>query len=208
MKSFSCPSCGAEVQFKVASNISLVCVYCHSLLIRHNLVLENLGKEAQLQDSPGLLQLGTGGTYQRNAFSLVGKIRWDWEGGFWNEWFAYLDNGSTGWLAEAQGFLSFSVKLSERLSAPALSDLHAGLTMSITGKPFSVDDIKDCECKHFEGELPINPLGAKKTNVDLRGDGEAYANIEYSEGQTNFYLGQYLEFDAFRFSNLRSIEGW
>ena len=104
MKVLNCPSCGAEVTFQSAHTVFTVCKYCQSTLVRKDLKLEDLGKMAQLKDDPTPLQLGTSGK-RKGEFTLIGRVRVEWERGFWNEWYLRFDDGREGWLADAQGFI-------------------------------------------------------------------------------------------------------
>ena len=48
MKNAFCPSCGAPVKFQWSSAVQTVCPYCRSILVRHDVNLEAVGKVADL----------------------------------------------------------------------------------------------------------------------------------------------------------------
>src|SRR5512139_495009 len=108
MKKFSCPSCGAEVPFASSISVYAVCKYCNSMIVRHDLDVEAIGKMAVLPDDMSPFQIGTEGFYLGQHFTLVGRMKMGWEDGSWNEWFMATDDGRKGWLAEAQGFYAVS----------------------------------------------------------------------------------------------------
>src|SRR5207245_2075038 len=101
------PSCGAPVNFQSSVAVFSVCPFCASMLVRQDLNIAMIGKQATLPDDQSVLQISTQGTFAKTHFTLQGRLRLAWKDGFWNEWFAWCDDGRTAWLAEAQGFLSF-----------------------------------------------------------------------------------------------------
>jgi hypothetical protein len=221
MRKFSCPSCGAEITFQSSITVSCVCPYCRSLVVRHDVNVEAMGKMAELPDDISPFQLGTTGRYNRIGFSLIGRMKIGWSDGMWNEWFTFTDTGEKGWLAEAQGFLAISmeksadlVKFSTVPGGRAFSldtPPMLGSTLYIDGKKFGVEDVKLAQCIGSEGELPFPaPRGRKTKTVDMLGDKGEFAGLEYTDGddKPRLYIGQYVEFDDLQFSHLRDLPGW
>lgn len=223
MTKFNCPSCGAEITFRSSITVSCVCEYCRSLVVRRDTDVEAIGKMAQLPQDISPFQIGTSGVYKGIAFTLIGRLRIGWEDGAWNEWFMFSDDGRKGWLAEAQGSLaiSFEEDLPEGEAVATkgirnekiitLSDMpKLGISIIINHKTYSVVDIKESECIASEGELPfVSPQGRKTKSVDLLGSGGEFACIEYSENaKVKRFIGEYVEFDDLKFSNLRELTGW
>ena len=59
------------------------------------------------------------------------------------------------------------------------------------------------------GELPTQALkGDKFISADFTGDNLSFASVDYSKSTPLVYLGSYVEFEDFKFSNLRQIDGW
>jgi len=56
-----CPSCGGPVPFQSAISVFAVCPYCTSMLVRHDLDVESLGKMAVLAEDSSPLQIGSAG---------------------------------------------------------------------------------------------------------------------------------------------------
>jgi hypothetical protein len=205
----ACPACGAEVKFKSSASVFAVCSHCASTLVRHDDQIKNQGKMSALPQDLSPLQIGTTGVFKGSKFEVVGRQRIGWENGSWNEWYLFFDNGSDGWLADAQGNYMISLQVRESGPLPKLTDLHVSQTVSLAGTSFSVEDMREVTCVGSQGELPVASLkGRKSTSVDLIGPGEKFANLDFSEEETRFFLGQYLDFDAFRFLNLRELDGW
>lgn len=204
----SCPSCGAEVNFRSASSIFAVCEYCRSMLVRKDMDLQALGKMALLQEDMSPLKVGTQGRYEKTSFSIVGRLRIRWEEGAWNEWFLLFDDGREGWLGEAQGFymVSFPVLVPP---LPPLEEIKVGLEIKLQDTLYQIDDIKEVCCEGSEGELPFQaPKGRKSTSIDLTGPDRRFACLDYSKDGIQTYAGSYVDFDSLKFQFLREINGW
>lgn len=206
----SCPSCGADVEFKSKSSVFGVCPFCASTLVRHDINLETLGKMAELPPDVSPLQLGTRGRFGNSSFEIVGRLKVKWAEGSWNEWFALLDDGREGWLGEFQGFYTMSFQVEDVSGIPPVGRLKPGVKVTVGKSEYQVDDIREIVCQGSEGELPFRAVkGRKSVSVDLGGDGETFASMDCSDDEgVLVYTGRYVDFDDFKFQALREIDGW
>lgn len=204
---YNCPSCGAPLTFTSSIAVSMVCSYCSSLVVRRDVNVEALGKVAQLPPDLSPLQIGTTGTFKGLAFRLAGRLRWQWEGGSWTEWYAETNKG-TRWLAETQGFFIFTSPAAEG-SLPNADTLSAGDSVSIGGMHMRVVDVRTATCVAAEGELPeVVPQGTERFSADLQNYAGEFASIEAMGGAPELYTGRYATFDDCQFANLRAVPGW
>jgi hypothetical protein len=201
---FTCPTCGAPLQFLSAAPYA-VCAYCRSLLVRSDVGVESIGKVAMVPDDVSPLRLGTSGLYEKRPFRLVGRIRKVWSQGSWSEWCALFGDGALGWLAEAQGDL---VMTFERPIALQQQKIAPEAVVVLEGERFQVSDIKQVVCSGAEGELSsYSPNAKPMISVDLRGPGLAFATIERSD-KVRIFVGRFVEFGECNFQGLRALEGW
>lgn len=209
MLELACPSCGATVEFKSKASAFGVCQFCKSTLVRQDLKLEVIGKMAELQEDLSPLQIGTRGRYQQKSFEVIGRMRLAWKDGFWNEWYVVFNGDKTGWIAEAQGTWAMSTEITPLPQLPNVDEIKRDDYYQIAGRPFQVMDLKIAHCLGSEGELPIAAVTNRSgKSVDLIGQENRFASIEYSEKETRLFVGEYIDFDAFEFSNLRPLYGW
>ncbi|MBU6153352.1 MAG: DUF4178 domain-containing protein [Bdellovibrionales bacterium] len=210
MLKLGCPACGAEIIFKSKVSVFGVCTYCSSMVVRHDLNLETLGKMAELPADMSPLQIGTRGKFENSAFEIVGRLKVRWEGGSWNEWYVLFENAKEGWLAEAQGSFMMSFSESNLSGVPRRETLEAGQTLKLLKNlEFHVDDIKEATCAGSEGELPMKcPKGRVSTSVDLSREGGEFACIDYSEDGVRLFTGKYVDLDELKLTGLREIDGW
>lgn len=195
------------------NSISAVCGYCDSLVVRHDMDLESLGKIATLKEDLSPLQLGTRGKVEKRSFTLLGRTRQSWEDGYWNEWYLAFDDGKFGWLGEAQGLYA----LSEEVDADIpnlVSSLQVGDRIEVKGSQFIVQDLREVTITAAEGELPFRPvIGDLTLSIDAIGEGGRFAgfSVENKKSESlskQVFLGTYLEFTDFEWSQLRELPGW
>lgn len=206
---YQCPNCGAAVVFQSSITVFAVCGFCRTMVVRHDMNLENLGVMAELPPDSSLLQIGTQGFFDGLGFGIIGRVRLEWEQGVWTEWCALFTDGRYGWIAEAQGTYMVSFEYPDQAGLPALGDLAPETELKIGKAQFAVADIKETVCVGSEGELPFPaPSGRRGSSVDLRDASGRFGCLEYSEKETRFYSGRYAQFDELRLSGLRTLPGW
>jgi len=231
MRKFACPSCGADVVFQSAQSVYAVCAYCQSMVVRTDVDVKAIGTMAALPDDMSPLQLGTGGTFDGADFTIIGRLKIGWRDGLWNEWHMLMSDGRRGWIGEAQGSFSVSFEV-ENLAAEAEAlqaierfnyllkagegreawpdgESAPGFSFVLAGQRLRAVDIKQATCLGSEGELPFAaPKGRRTVAVDCVGAQGQFATLETDGSSYAAYAGRYVEWDAFRFSNLRPLEGW
>jgi hypothetical protein len=195
----NCPSCAAPIQFKSGSTIVLVCPFCRSAVARHDRKLEDLGKVADIAESESPLGIGLEGAFRGNRFELTGRAQLAHEelGGFWDEWYATFSNGSTGWLAEAQGkfYLTFHQPVSGNSDAqiPTFETLQLGQSIpQISSEtPLIVAEKGTAIGRAADGEIPFQFVPNEKTDyADLSGAGGVFATIDYGTNPPLVFVGE------------------
>ncbi len=210
-----CPNCGAAIRFRSADLPVKVCDSCRSAIVRNGDHLEAMGKIAQVPEDVSPLQIGSRGEDGGAAFELIGRVRWRWSGGGWNEWLALFNDGSTAWIGEAMG--RFMVlreakpgpgnKVIQRLRDNAW--IVVGSNSTIAGTDYIVTDVKDASCVGSEGELPFSaPLGHAIRSIDLMGREGRCASIQKDGNDIQLFAGRYASLANLRATNLRAFEGW
>lgn len=193
----------------------VTCGYCQTLIRREGDGIEAIGKVAVLPFDVSPFQLGSAIGWRGARFTLVGRVRWGWEDGSWNEWFAEGTDGAHRWLGEAMGSFLISEERPDLLDlAPirafaAGEPLYPGATVMIGESLFEASDVKQATCLGSEGDLPFaTAIGTAITSVDFRSPGGAALSLQREADGASAWLGEYLELGQLAPANLRAIEGW
>src|SRR5262245_45519454 len=137
----NCPSCGAPVRFRGAASIVAICEFCRSTLVKQGTSLEDIGKMAAVVKDASPLQLGTEGRYKGVHFARIGRIKYRYKSGAWNEGYCLFDDQRTGWLSDAMG--KYLVTFLRRPRAlPPLDALEPGRDVALDGKPYQVANVE------------------------------------------------------------------
>ena len=231
-----CPNCGAPVPFGSAIAVFAVCGFCRSSVVRRDALVEAMGQQAQLPPDISPLQVGTRGSWQGKAFTLVGRVRVGYREGTWNEWCADFGDGTWGWIAEAQGFYMASMEVAPPDDLPGVAEwrqkqeegaskegwtlldarlvlgrtsLKVGASIRVAGWEYVVRDTKQTEVLGSEGSLPFVAVpGRAAISGDLGAPGRRFANVEYAEDGIRVFLGSACTFHELGFENLRPLPGW
>ncbi len=203
MKAF-CPNCGGQIEFRFEQAVQTTCGYCRSILVRKDADIRRVGQVAELPPNVSPIQIGTEGKYKGQAFSVAGRIIYDWEQGNWNEWHIVFQDGRSGWLSDAQAEYAVT------RSAPFPSDgmtpdqFFAGRKVKIAGKDFSVAVKTLAHYRGVEGELPFEYWDKSEIDlVDLRSTGPEFATIDFSESPPLLFFGESVEFPDLALTNLK-----
>jgi len=193
----SCPSCGADIEFRYDDSFVRVCTYCRAAVQRTDRGLESMGKVADLVPMESPLRLFADGQLGSQSFILVGMAQIQHGGGgLTQEWYARF-SGSWGWLAEAQGrfYMTFEV---EGANLPDIDDLSPGAevqlpTMLGATRSFTVAEVGTATYAAANGELPFRLVPDDVYHFADLSDGEGnFATIDYGEDgdEPTLYVGQ------------------
>ncbi len=134
----NCPNCGAPVKFLWSSAVQTTCEFCHSILVRTDVDLKKVGEVADLPPDASPLQIGSEGAYQNKSFVVVGRIIYEYEQGGWNEWHIVYNDGSSGWLSDAQLEYDLSWASQPPAPLPGSDDIRQGQTFQWNSKTYQV----------------------------------------------------------------------
>ena len=97
-----CPNCGGPLSFVWSGSVQTVCAHCRSIVVRHDVDLERVGTVSDPPPDTSPIQLNTTGRFEGRAFTVIGRIAYQYESGAWSEWHLLFEGGSSGWLSDAQ----------------------------------------------------------------------------------------------------------
>ena len=205
----NCPNCGAPIQFRWSSAVQTTCEFCHSILVRTDVDLKKVGVVADLPSDSSPLQIGSEGQYQNKSFVVVGRIIYEYGQGGWNEWHVVYNDGSSGWLSDAQLEYDLSGITTPPSPLPERDTLQRGQPFFWNNKRFEMTSLTIARYKGVQGELPFEYWDKEDcVFADLRTATGDFATIDYSENPPLLFLGRAVDFDDLHLKNLRLFEGW
>jgi ssDNA-binding Zn-finger/Zn-ribbon topoisomerase 1 len=192
----SCPSCGAPIEFGVGSSLAKICEYCNATVVRSDRGLENLGKVAEIANTPSLIAVGDEGMLAGRQFMVMGRVQLDHGKGPWDEYYVALDNGqSWGWLAYAMGQWHVTQQ-TPGLQIPPFASLQLEMDVPLGPTLFRVAEIKTGRVVSAEGELPSpHPSGTPRYYADCYGRNNAFATLDYGDNTGAYEVYQGWVFD-------------
>ena len=216
MAALACPQCGNELSFASPALPVKVCPTCRSLVLRKDQALERVGEAAVLPFDVSPVQIMTTGRWNGMGFTVLGRIRWGWAEGSWNEWLVLFDDNSQGWLGEAMGdFMLLREQPVDLWGDSSLAKLVAGERprigdrVDLSGVTYSVTDIKTATVLASEGDLPFKAsTDWSIESIDFRSTTSACASFQRDEEGASFYTGDALSLSDLNLKNLRAIDGW
>jgi len=144
--------------------------------------------------------------YGPHSFVAIGRIIYEYDQGNWNEWHLMMNDGTSGWLSDAQDDYAVT------FAAPGrkLPDqCKIGQQYTWDKEAYTVSTITKAHYRGVEGELPFQYWD--KTDVvfvDLMSYTGKFATIDYSDDDSVLYLGAAVAFESLKLKKLRSFEGW
>ncbi|HEX2095255.1 MAG TPA: DUF4178 domain-containing protein [Longimicrobiaceae bacterium] len=204
----NCPSCGGPVEFRWAGAVQTVCTYCSSILVRHDVDLEAVGKKSSPPPTVSPIRIGTEGRYRDRPFEVVGRIAYEYERGGWNEWHLVFGDGTSGWLSDAQAEYAVSFLAGDAGLLPRANEVKRGQRYRWGGTEYEATTLTRAHYKGVEGELPFEYWDKDEIPfVDFKTEGEArFATLDFSEPEPLLFLGEYVDFAALRLTGLREVE--
>lgn len=205
----NCPNCGAPIRFVWSSAVQTTCEFCRSILVRTDIDIKKVGEVADLPPDASPIQIGTEGVFENKNFLVTGRIVYEYEQGGWNEWHIVWNDGSSGWLADAQLEYDLSWLTRPPSPLPPSNQISRGQTWQWNGKQYEVTSVTKAHYKGVQGELPFQYWDKSDMMfADLRTATGDFGTIDFSEYPPLLFLGRAVEFEDLHLKNLRQFEGW
>lgn len=194
-----CPSCGARHDLYNPGIITIVCEYCGTAVYWDEEKIETAGKQSILPEGFSRIYRGATGTLSQKRFFVLGRVRYSFGKGFWDEWYLEFNDGTLGWLIEDNHELSLETRITSK-KIPPFSSLHPGFKFSIKKIMFVVEEVGLAECLGVEGNIPAAiQSGEKYAFADASSpDGHYTLGIEYDEDPPTIFFGRWLDYSSLR----------
>ncbi len=190
---FQCPSCGASNLVTNPGVLMKICDFCKTAIYwDKESALKAGAKSLDLPQSPRF-KTGGIGKLQGRPFTILGRLTYKHESGFWHEWYVEFDDKTIVWLTEDEGELFVENPLDIKTALPPLESLSPGMQISLNDKIGVVEEIGQARCIGGEGQIPILvEIGETYPYVDgASPDGKNSFGLEYdSSGTPQVFWGK------------------
>jgi len=202
----NCPQCGDALNINIKYSKLTRCNSCKSTIFLEDDAVKNLGLMNLLSDESSPLKLQQKFRYDKHEYLPIGKIRYAYELGFWEEWFVLDEKQNPSWISVDEGNLilekSFGLQKSEIEELIKKSRLRR--TVTVQGKKYRVTEKDEGICQGFEGELPrAIKFGTKLNYLHLSSlEENLHITLEEEEGEYMAYIGRWLDIYEMELNNV------
>ncbi len=192
----NCPACGAECPSTLKYAKLLGCLYCKTTLFLEDDAVKYAGEKSVITILPSILSRGKRYKYRQWQFQVYGRIQFEYSNGLWDEWWVVLDNGEGKWISVDEGDIAIQSPIDVNSQIPAYTEIQIGQKITLSDRliDMTVTEKNECMCKGIEGELPeVITLGEKHDYVHLSRGANLLATVEYFDGKTQVYDGQWID---------------
>jgi hypothetical protein len=191
--SLKCPSCGGPLPVEHRFVRMVACRYCGTTSELTDSGLDPKGKFAKLAPLPTRFRVGQKGRVRGREFQVLGRVRYQYDEGLWDEWYLSFADGSAGWLEEDEG--EYVLSRMERLqtAAPSFDEARVGARFQVNGMPFFVTERCRAQIIGAEGQLFYRASPGKRVDFVEGNVGGRIAFLEYAEDSIEFGVGEALE---------------
>ena len=193
----TCESCGASLEIENQFVRAVTCRFCgSSYIVQGDASLDMTGKTVSLANYPSRLSIGSTGKIKGQTFRVLGRVRYTYGEGFWDEWLVTMsDDKPPVWLEEDEGYWTIYRKGRLKSAVPAYDEVSVGQTADINGKPLFVTEKRRANLMGTEGQFSsVMPLSGEFGYIQGAMEGQP-ASVTYWDDEIELSLGEELDHD-------------
>ena len=186
----SCPACGAPLTIQNRFVKLVTCDFCQQVSLVHDQGLDPTGQTAKLIEIPSMIYVDAIGSLSGRRFSVVGRLRYQYTDGQWDEWFLVFEDGEPAWLVEDEGEFALYSKAAITGPAPEFETTAVGTTISVSGRTVYVTEKGRAEYAGSEGQLAFTAVPGQRVRYLDGNSGAELISLEYTEDEIELSVGR------------------
>ena len=194
MAVLNCPNCGYDLESRFAAAKMTTCASCQTTLFLESGHVRDAGSSGEMHDAPLLFQVGQSVSTNAETYNIIGHARFSYGPGWWDEFFAVMQDGEEVWISVDEGDVIVQ-RLLPRDAAPSITKppkLGAYVTTRMDN--YRVTETDTATCVALRGEFPeIIKIGMTYLYVNCQGDDDILLSGEFSTGAPDWYTGVWLD---------------
>lgn len=190
-----CQTCSAPIKIENQFVRSISCPFCGaSYLMSGEDGLTARGKGIKLADYPSRLSVGQSGVIRGKRFSVLGRVRYAYDEGFWEEWqIAWDDDTPPAWLEEDEGYWTLYKRERVRGAIPAHKDIKVGATIQVNNMKVFITEKRGGKMVGQEGQFSaVMPIEGKFGYATGTADGKP-VSVTFWDNEIEVETGDDLE---------------
>jgi len=186
----NCPQCGYLLAQHFKYSKLIKCQACGSSIFLEDDAVTLIGESSVLSSEPSLIQLHTPFMYGGKHYLPLGKIRYSYGRGFWEEWFLQGEQNQEFWLSIDEGDFVLEEKSIINLPFTTFREFKLGKKYN----NYLITEKGEGTCVGFEGELPerIN-IGDKHQYVHLSKGYNSLITVEFTNTKKETFKGEWID---------------
>ena len=166
------------------------CSFCASSIFLNDKEAELIGKASVLSPEPSLIKLHEPIIIDNKKYLPLGKIRYSYGRGFWEEWFLKGESNKEFWLSVDEG--DFVLEKRTEISLPFKSPRVVRVGRRYGA--YIATEIGEGKCVGFEGELPFSiNIGKTYNYIHLSKGGGNLVTVEFTDGIDKIFQGKWID---------------
>ena len=166
------------------------CRSCNSSIFLNDRGAELIGEASTLSPEPSLIKLHEAIIIDHKSYLPLGKIRYSYGRGFWEEWFLKGERNQEFWLSIDEG--DFVLEKPTEMSLPFKSPrvVRVGRRYG----DYLATEVGEGVCVGFEGELPSTiTIGETHNYIHLSKGGGSLITVEFGDGVNKIFKGKWID---------------
>jgi len=162
---------------------------CKSSIFLENEATRLAGDASVLAPEISIISMNIPFGYEKKRYLPLGKIRYSYGRGFWEEWWLKDSKGEEFWLSIDEGDLVLEKSVNRRYPHDIFDTLSVGMVLD----DGLVTEIGIAKCEGFEGALPkIIQIGATYEYAHLSGKDASLVTLEKGLEKIEAYAGKWI----------------
>jgi hypothetical protein len=200
MQKMTCASCGAPLEVENQFIRSVTCKFCGAAyMVSGSDTLDQVGQTVSLADYPSRLNIGASGEVRGRSFKVIGRVRYAYNEGFWEEWQITWDDGAPpDWLEEDEGYWTVYKRDRIRGAVPSYDQVKVGQSVTINGRSVFITEKRTARMVGSEGQFSsVLPLAGKFGYIQ-GSSSESPVSINYWDDEIELSVGTDLEYNEIK----------
>lgn len=195
MKTLTCKNCSGNLEIENQFIRTVTCRFCGTnYLVSGTDSLDETGQSASLANYPSRVRVGMSGEIRGRAFRVLGRIRYAYAEGYWEEWqIAWDDGAPPDWLEEDEGYWTLYRRERVRGAIPPYEQMRVGGTTQINNYNVFITEKRRARVAGSEGQFAsVFPIKGDFGYAQGGADNHA-VSLNYWQDEIELSVGDELE---------------